>query len=175
MNYLINLRSKHSKTENLFIEKDIKPYLRSSKITLDEKKLLFALKTWSVNVKTNFRNGFSNLSCRLCAKPGEDESELHLMQCEEILSESDIREQMKNIAYKDIFGPLEKQISAIKTWKKVFKVWNIKLDISRRSQSGHQVHQPVGQSASYTLNASAAQTVDLLPPDDSTNTVYDFG
>ena len=175
MNYLMNLRSKHSKTDNLLLDKGMKPYLKSSKITLDEKKLLFAMKTRSVNVKTNFKNGFSNLLCRLCAKPGEDESELHLMRCEQILSESDIRDQMKNITYKDIYGPLEKQISAIKTWKKVFKVWNIKLDISRLSPSGHQVHQPVGQSASYTLNASAAQTVDLLPPDDSTNTVYDFG
>jgi hypothetical protein len=175
MNYLINLRSKHSKTENLIIEKQMKPYLKSSNITLDEKKLLFAMKTRSVNVKTNFKNGFSNMLCRLCAKPGEDESELHLMHCKEIVSESDIRDQMKNITYKDIFGPLDKQIIAIKTWKKVFKVWNIKLDVFRRSPSGHQVHQPVGQSASYTLNASAAQTVDLLPPDDSANTVYDFG
>ena len=77
MNYLINLRSKHSKTENLLLEKELKPYLKSSKLTLEEKKLLFAMKTRSVNVKTNFKNGFSNLLCRLCAKPGEDESELH--------------------------------------------------------------------------------------------------
>ena len=72
-----------------------------------------------------------------------------------------------------MLGPLEEQISAIKTWKKVFKVWNIKLDITRLSPRGKQVHQPVGQSASYTINA--VKTVDLLPPDDSTNTLYDFG
>jgi hypothetical protein len=54
-------------------------------------------------------------------KPAEDESELHLMRCEKIVSENDFREQMKNITYNDIFGPLEIQISAIKTWEIVLE------------------------------------------------------
>ena len=82
MQYLVNLRSKHSKSEHLLIETGLKEYLRSNEITLDEKKLLFAMKTRTVNVKTNFRNSYSNLTCRLCANPGEEESELHLMRCE---------------------------------------------------------------------------------------------
>ena len=32
MNYLINLRSKYSKNENLLFDKELKPYLKSSKI-----------------------------------------------------------------------------------------------------------------------------------------------
>jgi hypothetical protein len=67
-----------------------------------------------VNVKTNYRNGFSNLLCRLCEKPGEVESEIHLMSCEKILMESGIKEKLEKIAFSDIFGPMEKQISAIK-------------------------------------------------------------
>ena len=98
--YLFNLRSKHSKSTNLLRKNELKDYLTSYKISLEGKKLLFAMKTRSVNVKTNFKNGFSNMLCRLCAKPGEDESELHLMHCKEIISESDIRDQMKNITYK---------------------------------------------------------------------------
>ena len=89
---------------------------------MDEKRLLFSMKTRQVNVKTNYRNGFSNLLCRLCEKPGEVESEIHLMSCEKILMESDIKEKLEKIAFSDIFGPIEKQISAIKVWKKVIKI-----------------------------------------------------
>ena len=64
--YLINLRSKHSKSENLLVTDCMKDYLKSDKITIEEKKLLFAMKTRTLNVKTNFRNNFANLLCRLC-------------------------------------------------------------------------------------------------------------
>ena len=77
----------------------------------------------------------------------------------------------------DIFDTIEKQVTAIKVWKKVLKIWEIKLEVSRASSSGHQVHQPVGQSASYAHNASSAQTVDVdsTPPDGRISNVYDFG
>ena len=52
--YLINLRSKHSKSENLLVTDCMKDYLKSDKITTEEKKLLLAMKTKTVNVKTNF-------------------------------------------------------------------------------------------------------------------------
>ena len=43
--YLIKLRNKHSKTENLLVKDCMKDYLRSGEITTEEKKLLFAMKT----------------------------------------------------------------------------------------------------------------------------------
>jgi hypothetical protein len=92
-----------------------------------------------------------------------------------IIYESDIKNLMENISYMDIHRSIEKQKNAIKAWKKVFKVWTIKLEGSKLSPSGHQVHVSAGHSALYTLNARAAQTVDTGSPDDSTNTVYDFG
>jgi hypothetical protein len=95
MEYLMNLRQKHSKSEKLLITDKLKEYLKSSEITLDEKRLLFSMKTRQVNVKTNYRNGFSNLLCRLCEKPGEEESEIHLMSCEKILMESGIKEKLE--------------------------------------------------------------------------------
>ena len=49
--YLINLRSKHSKSENLLVTDCMKDYLKSDKITIEEKKLLFAMKTKCVDVK----------------------------------------------------------------------------------------------------------------------------
>ena len=60
MHYLVTLRSKHSKSEHLLIENGLKDYLKNSEITLEEKKLLFTMKTRTVNVKTSFRNSYSN-------------------------------------------------------------------------------------------------------------------
>ena len=74
--YLINLRSNHSKSENLLVKDFMKDYLKSEKISTDEKKLLFAMQTRTVNVKTNFRNNHADLLCRLCKSPGENESEI---------------------------------------------------------------------------------------------------
>ena len=85
--YLITLRNKHSKSENLLHENSIKDYLTSNQMSTDEKKLLFALKTKTVNVKTNYSNGYSNMQCRLCNAQGEDECEIHLMKCVQIVSE----------------------------------------------------------------------------------------
>ena len=77
----------------------------------------------------------------------------------------------------DIVRTIEKQVAAIKVGKKILKIWEIKLEVSKLSPRGHQVHQPVGQSASYAP-ASSAQTVDVdypSPDDSSISNVYDFG
>ena len=93
-------------------------------ISTDEKELLFALKTKTVNVKTNYSSGYKdNMQCRLCGKPGEDESEIHILTCQHIVNENGLRGQLDNLVYSDIFGSLKKQIEAVKkysrcgTWK----------------------------------------------------------
>ena len=141
--------------------------------TTDEKKLLFALKTRAVNVKTNYSSNLTNMQCRLCRKNGEEESELHVMHCENIISDINLKNDLETIAYEDIFGSLDKQILAAKVWKKVIRAWNLKLDSAKRSPSGPQVHLPQGLSASYP--GTAAQTVDSPSPDDSNCFGYDFG
>ena len=85
--YLIQLRSIHSKLEKLMLENKVKDYLTSGKMGLDETKLLFAMQTRGVNVKTNYSGSYSesNMQCRLCKKIGEKESEIHLMTCSEII------------------------------------------------------------------------------------------
>ena len=91
------------------------------------------------------------------------------MYCKEIISDNNL--------LKDVFGPVEKQILAIKVWKKVFRTWLIKLEIRKVSPSGRQVHQlPLDQSASYAASASTAQTVDVPSSlGNSTSYVYGFG
>ena len=112
------------------------------------------------------------MSCRLC-KADEEESEIHVMKCKEILSEKSVRDELTNISYSDIFGTIKEQVRAVKVLKKVFKVWNLKLEKLKLSPRGHQVHQLQGQSASYPCNT--VQTADQASSDDSNSNVYDFG
>ena len=150
-----------------------KKYLLSDEISTDEKKLLFALKTRAVNVKTNYSSNLTNMQCRLCRKNGEEESEIHIMHCENIISDINLKNDLETIAYEDIFGSLDKQILAAKVWKKVIRAWNLKLDSAKRSPSGPQVHLPHGLSAS--LPCTAAQTVDSTSIDSSNCSVHHFG
>ena len=99
-------------------------------IPKEEKKLLFALKTRGVNVKTNFKNMFSktNMSCRLC-KSNEEESEIHILKCSEIVKDKSLKDEISKISYSDILGTVDEQIKAVKVLgKKVLKVWNLKLE-----------------------------------------------
>ena len=88
---MVKLRGKHSKSENLMHRDSLKDYLKTENISVSEKKLLFALKTRQINVKTNLRTMFSYLHCRLCKEVGTEESELHIMKCEKILSDTNLK------------------------------------------------------------------------------------
>ena len=81
----------------------------------------------------------------------------------------------RNIAFIDIFGTLEKQIFAIKVWKKVVKVWNMKLERAKPSLGGHQAHLPLlGQSDSCASVTSLS--VDAVFSEEASDSiVYDFG
>ena len=172
--YLIFLRSKHSKSDKLMLEKRMKEYLISDKISTEEKKVLFSLKTRAVNVKTNYSSNLQNMQCRLCKKIGEDESEIHIMNCKMILSDSNLKSELLTISYEDIHGTINQQIVAAKVWKKVLRVWNIKLEAVKLSPSGPQVHLPNGLSASDPC--TAVQTVDYPSPDVDSNCIdFDFG
>ena len=170
--YLISRRG--SKSENLKHVNYMKEYLKSPHLNTEEKRLLFALKTRGVNVKTNFKNMFSktNMSCRLC-KSNEEESEIHILKCSEIVKDKSLKDEISKISYSDIFGTIDEQIKAVKVLKKVLKVWNLKLEKLKQSPSGHQVHQLQGQSASYPCNT--AHTADQASSEDSNSIVYDFG
>ena len=111
--------------------------------------------------------------CRLCKSIDEEESEIHLLKCNQIVSDDMLKQQIMNISNLDIFGTLQQQVKAIKVWNFFFKVWKVKLEASNQSPSRHQAHLLQGQSASYPRNA--ALTVDSTLQDDSNCNVYDFG
>ena len=173
--YLINLRSTHSKSVNLLHTNCIKDYLKTDLISVEEKKVIFSMKTRSVNVKTNMKANYSHLLCRLCFNPNEEESELHIMTCEKVKHAIDVNLLFRNIAYRDIFGTLEKQICAVKVWKKVLKVWNMLLENAKLSPSGPQVHLPL-QGLSDLCASSTSLTMEPAPSDGlSSSSLHNFG
>ena len=59
-NFLMNLKAKHSKTTNLK-SFQLQSYLSSEKLSTKEKKLLFSLRTRSINVKRNYKNKYKQV------------------------------------------------------------------------------------------------------------------
>ena len=51
----------------------------------------------------------------------EEESEIHILKCKEILSEKSLSEDISKLSFSDIIGTVNEQISAVKVLKKVFK------------------------------------------------------
>ena len=156
----------------------MKDYLRSNKISTDEKRLLFSMRCRVNEIKCNYRTKYeNNMSCTLCSSNTE-ESEVHLLQCGAIVSEPEVKNLISDVEYSDIFSDVQKQIRAAKLWTRIFRIRKWKLENRKLSTDGHQVHQ---LSASYTGNSTV--TVDTSPLDGDSSTtvqnsllnVYDFG
>ena len=79
--YLHNKKQKHSKLDDIkFKELKCAEYLLDSRISKNEAKLLFKLRTRMYNVKNNFKNMNNlNLTCDLCKAQICDQP--HLLQC----------------------------------------------------------------------------------------------
>ena len=57
--YIISLKQKHSKLDNIRNTYTLEPYLTSSNITTEEKQTLFKLRTRMIEVKDNFNGNLS--------------------------------------------------------------------------------------------------------------------
>ena len=149
-NYLISLKQKHSKSENLKYSKEMQVYLRNESLKIEDKKLSFRLRNRLVDVKTNFRNKYNNdMHCSLCKVT--EESQMHLMECNVILNDSHVEEAVKDISYKDIFSTNQAtQRQVVSTWQKILKVKNTKLKNEEHSSSQAS---PVIYGASCTFSA----------------------
>ena len=130
--YLTKLVEKHSKTENLYPSENMQNYLINVNTTVEEKKLLFLLRSRMYSVKNNFQQGHSDLLCSLCSKGKETQQ--HLLVCEEIVKDEELRNMMvkRKISYEDIFGQPSQQTDAVKIWKIVDKIWKRKLKDKNR-------------------------------------------
>ena len=97
--------------------------------------------------KCNYKQKYgNNLNCSLC-ETNTEETEAHLLNCVEIVSEPYMSEQLNGLEYMDIFLDLSSQIRACRIWKKIYQIRNWKITNRNLSFVGPQEHQ---LSASYT-------------------------
>ena len=120
LKYLQNLQQTHTKVKHIKYEKlEVQKYLTSPLFSNEETKLLFALRTRTVEgVKSNFQNMYSgNLFCPLqCWGQGEppiSDTQQHLLTCTKLqtrISTEDI--SCDNVLYIHLFSEVGKQKEA---------------------------------------------------------------
>ena len=106
--YLTNLQVKHSKSKYLHQEAEMKEYLKTDKLSLKEKQLLFKLKVRMTPNKTNFKSKYGNdLSCTLCEDENSVEDLPHLLACPFLVGHPKLSSKINSIKTDDIFGNLD--------------------------------------------------------------------
>ena len=120
--FLFNLKNKEnwSKSKNLNTYK-YQDYLLTNRLTTKQKKLLFSLRTWTIDVKTNYKSMHTfNMLCRLCKK--EEDSEKHYLECDVIRENIDHSIDLTQAKYENIFSSdIEDQILITKIYDQIFK------------------------------------------------------
>ena len=123
--FLFKTKEGHSKTKHLksFLFQN---YLQTENISTKEKKLLFSLRTRSVDVKTNYKNKYKfSMQCSLCENASEEESEMHLLKCIKISQNINPNIDLKNASYKNIFSEnIDDQVKITKIFDAVFRTKN---------------------------------------------------
>ena len=121
--FLLDKKERHTKTENLNIY-GLQKYLQTNELSTKQKKLLFSLRTRSIDVKTNYKNKYKfNMECRMCSLDTEEESEKHLMKCSEVLKKINNEFNLIDANYLDIFSEdLSNQINITRIFEKIIKI-----------------------------------------------------
>ena len=67
LEYLLKLKSEHSKTKHVWPTSDIKSYLTISELSVTDKQLLFSLRCRMNETRCNYKAKYNNdLHCTLC-------------------------------------------------------------------------------------------------------------
>ena len=129
--YLIKKKETHSKASDLSYDThQVQNYLKTNNNLInDEKYFLFKLRTRMVNLKTNFKNNFNDLKCKLGCNI--EENQKHLLECEILLSKSDDLASNIKIEYEDIFKDKKEQNEAAKL---LYIAWKIRQNIIEENQ-----------------------------------------
>ena len=117
---LIKIKSQHSKgKEVVYKELKIQKYLKSNKLTKNQKILLYNLRYRMTNAKMNFKNMYLDTKCSLCEN--EEDSIRHYLECSVLLEQCEELFNDRIVRYEDIFGNLQKQLRAVNLFEKVMK------------------------------------------------------
>ena len=95
-------------------------YLSDKNFTTNQKQLLFKLRTNMIDVKDNFKGQYLDNECRFGCK--EVESQIHLLNCIEIMRVCPLLSDDLSVEYDDIYGNVNKQLNCVKLFDEVLKV-----------------------------------------------------
>ena len=122
--YLINLKMKHSKLDQISNLYRIENYLKSSNISTEEKITLFKFRTRMVDVKCNFKNQYGgNLTCYFCSY---EDTQSHILSCRELIGDIKISDVQYNHIFSDLITEQEK---IAKVLNKILKKRNLKIKL----------------------------------------------
>ena len=112
--------NKSSKTS--FIQnRKLDEYLKTERLSLSQKRILFSLRYRMVQCADNFKSKYgSDLNCPL--GDSHYDSQQEMLACSVITSDSQCRQEIRSIKYEYIYGTLEEQIMAVKVWDKILKI-----------------------------------------------------
>ena len=118
---LNELKKKHSKSEKLNC-KEVKEaeYIKNSNFNTDEKRLLFKLRSQTLDVKKNFPGVHKNLWCRTCGLFTETQS--HLLQCPAIVVNLSYLIGPSKLEEKHIYGNWLQQKSIVKIYSEILEI-----------------------------------------------------
>ena len=126
--YLNDLKDTHSKLNDISVL-ELKPqaYLTDSRLSTNEVKLLFKLRTRMFGCKENFKNYYgSNLFCDLCKIVKCSQS--HLLECFVLKNSIGELRENRSVKYSHIFENIELQVPAIKILYQVVKIREVLLE-----------------------------------------------
>ena len=127
---LLNLNTtadSHSKSRILIKSKlEREKYFDDQRFSRSDVELLFKLRTRMVDLKSNFSNKYgTDIACRLCQV--QVECQEHILKCEVLKAKIEIPPQ---VVYEDIFKNVDKQLEAVKVFKKLLREREIILNSS---------------------------------------------
>ena len=119
--YLSALQAQHSKTRRLAIEDTAKPYFSTNLLSTDQKRFLFRLRCNMTAIKSNFKQRFSNLVCRLCLDSNSEESLTHFSVYSFVMQHIP---EVSSVSINDIYRVVEDQARAVKIIKYIEEIEN---------------------------------------------------
>ena len=113
------MKDTHSKVKDLLHEKhEIQKYLVDPNIMSDDKHLIFKLRTRMVDVKKTFKSQYLDTKCNFCE---EEETQVHLLECNTIIQNCKELYEDMTIEYEDLFKTLDKQLKLALLFKQALK------------------------------------------------------
>ena len=130
---LEELKKKHSKSGRIESKKfETSKYLSDYRLNRNEQKVLFKLRTQTLDVKLSFQNQHENLLCSTCHLFPETQG--HLLQCPEFLKNLQWIDAISSrLEINDIYSNLDKQIKIAKIFTLIIEE---RTNILSKNESG---------------------------------------